>query len=152
MTADIVLDNLKSAFEEYNVDNYMRCFADTSVRQYEFIPSQETQAAYAAVFSRWNLDAERQYFVHLGPPTTGTASLSLTQQSIVSSSDSVTYMFSYSLFFPHSRSNVPQQVSGTMQLSLGTDNQRLWSIYRWQDFKTGKDSTWSYWKAVFSGS
>lgn len=152
MTPDIVLDNLKSAFTEYNVDNYMRCFVDTAVRQYEFIPSQETQANYAGVFSHWNLEAERQYFVHLGPATTGTPSLSLITQSSVVSSDSVTYLISYSLYFPHSRSNVPQQVSGNMQISLGTDNQRLWSIYRWQDFKATRDSTWSYWKAVFSGS
>ena len=152
VTAEIVLDNLKSAFAEYNVDNYMRCFVDTAVRQYEFIPSQETQANYAGVFSHWNLESERQYFVHLGTPATGTPSLGLTLQSIVSSSDSVTYVYSYTLNFPHHRPNVPQQVSGTMQLSLGADNQRLWSIYRWQDFKATRDSTWSYWKAVFSGS
>lgn len=152
MTAEIVLDNLKSAFDEYNVDNYMRCFVDTAVRQYEFIPSQEAQANYAGVFSHWNLEAERQYFVHLGPPTTGTPLLSDTLQSSVVSSDSVTYVYSYSLFFPHHRSNVPQLVSGNMQISLGMDNQGLWSIYRWQDFKVGQDSTWSYWKAVFSGS
>lgn len=152
VTPDIVLANLRSAVGEYNVDNYMRCFVDTTVHTYEFIPSQEAEASYPTVFSRWSLDAERQYFVRLGLPTNGTPTLSLTTRNSAVSSDSVTYLLSYTFFFPHHRTDVPQVVRGNMQLTLGADNQRRWSIYRWQDFKTLSDSTWSIWKAVFSGS
>ena len=148
-TADIVLNNLTSAIAEYNVDNYMRCFTDTAVRPFEFIPSQETQANYAGIFNRWDLEAERQYFVRLGTPS-GTPSLSLSVQSRVVNSDAVTYLMSYTLVFAHRRTDVPRLVRGNMQIFLGADSLRRWSIYRWQDFKTMRDSTWSYWKAVFS--
>ena len=152
VTADIVIDNLKSAIAEYNVDNYIRCFVDTAARPYEFIASQEIQGNYPGVFSHWTLENERQYYVRMGQPAGGAPYLSDSTLSSIVGSDSVMYLMSYTLFFPHTRTDIPKVVQGNMQLSLGVNNQGLWSIYRWQDFKTVSNSTWSLWKAVFSGS
>jgi hypothetical protein len=153
VSPDIVLSNLEAAIRDYNVDNYIRCFSDPAVRPYEFVPSQGVRANYPGLFSQWTLESERRYFLNLGTPKGGSPSLSFSnQQSLTVSSDSVIYNMNYILIFPHHRPNVPQSVQGNMQISIGSDNQHRWSIYRWQDFKTATDSTWSYWKAVFSGS
>lgn len=150
---EIVINNLQFAVQEFNIDNYMRCFSDPLWRQYEFIASQEARANYPSVFSQWNLESERRYFQNLGTPGSASPYLTFTnQQTLTVSSDSVIYNMNYTLFFPHRRTNVPQLVQGNMQIHLGTDSQRRWSIYQWQDFKTTSDSTWSYWKGAFSGS
>jgi hypothetical protein len=152
-TYDIVLRNLQFAFAEDNVDNYMRCFMDSTVRRYEFIPAPEARARFPSIFSQWSLESERRYFQNLGLPSNGAPSLTFPNQApIFTGADSVIYNLNYTLFYPHKRDGVPQAVQGNMQLYLGTDTRKLWSIYRWQDSRTTTDSTWSYWKAVFSGS
>jgi hypothetical protein len=150
---DLVLRNLQFAVSEYNVDNYMRCFVDSAYRRYEFIPAPEARARFANIFNTWSLESERRYFQNLGAPSIGAPSLTFPSQApIYTGSDSVIYNLNYTLYFPHRKAGIPQVVQGNMQLYLGVDPRRLWSIYRWQDSRTTTDSTWSYWKAVFSGS
>ena len=149
-----VLSNLQFAVSEDNVNNYVLCFADPTDRPFEFIAAQETRARFPTVFDQWNLESERRYFQNLGAPANAIPSLTLHNQSaIYVGSDSVIYNTNYTLFFPHRRAGIPQVVQGNMQVYLGLDSQRrFWSIYRWQDSRTTSDSTWSYLKAVFSGS
>lgn len=150
---DIVLRNLQFAFAENNVDNYLRCFVDSTYRRYEFLPAAEARARFASIFNQWSLESERRYFQNLGAPSNGVPSLTFPNQPpVYTGTDSVIYNLNYTLFFPHRREGIPQAVQGNMQLYLGVDPRRLWSIYRWQDSRTTTDSTWSYWKAVFSGS
>lgn len=154
VSADIVLENLKKSVTESNADNYFRCFSDIATgRAYFFLPSVEISAQYSSVFSSWTPEQERMYFQNLGEPLNGTPYLTFANPSTLSvSSDSVVYSMDYKFFYPHRRSGVTQLVQGNMQMFIGANSQRLWSIYRWQDNKTVSDSTWSYWKAVFSGS
>ncbi len=155
VTADIVLENLKNSIAQNNTDNYVRCFVDstTSPRTYIFVPSVEINAQYSSVFSSWTSDNERHYFQNFGLPLNGTPYLTFSGTTTLAvSSDSVVYSMNYSFFFPHRRAGIAQSVKGNMQLYIGANSQRIWSIYRWQDNKTDSDSTWSYWKAVFSGS
>lgn len=152
ITPETVLRNFQYAIQEYNIDNYMRCFVDPAFRSFDFISSQEVRANFASVFDQWNLESERRYFQNLGTPVDGTPLLTFSSQQIMSvSSDSVTYNMNYLLFFPHRKVNTPTVVQGNMQLSLKVDLQHRWSIYRWEDFKTTTDSTWSILKAVLSG-
>ena len=153
VSPEIVLANLTSAIRDDNVDNYIRCFSDPASRTYEFIPSQAVRANYPGLFSQWNLESERRYLLNLGTPKYTSPSLAFTnEQTLTVTSDSVIYNMNYMLTFPHNRANVPRTVQGNMQISIGSDAQHKWSIYRWQDFQTVSDSTWSYWKAIFSGS
>lgn len=153
VSPEIVLANLGSAIHDYNVDNYIRCFSDPTSRTYEFVPSQAVRAHYPGLFTQWNLESERRYLLNMGTPKNSPPSVTFTnQQTITVSSDSVIYNMNYTFTFPHNRANIPQIVQGNMQISIGSDAQHRWSIYRWQDFQTVSDSTWSYWKAVFSGS
>lgn len=155
VTADIVLENFKNAIRESNPDNYVRCFSDTtaSSREYIFIPSVEISAQYSSVFAAWTREDERFYFQNIGQPQNGTPYITFSSmQPMAVSSDSVVYSMDYTVFYPHRRDGVTQLVQGNMQVFIGANSQRVWSIYRWQDNKTVSDSTWSYWKAVFSGS
>jgi len=140
-----VLRNLKSSIAEYNIDNYITCLVDSSVRPFVFVPS-----SYYAVFNSWGIESERQYFLNLGAPAAGTPpSLTLTMQDSTVTADSVRYSMSYRLFFPHHRSDVAKTVIGNMQLYLLRESHGLWFIYRWEDSRTTTDSTWSYLKASF---
>jgi len=150
---DVVLRNLQFAIVEKNVNNYTRCFADTSVRPFVFNAAEDARRGFADVMSHWDLDAEYRYFRNLKEVTAGLPSLSLPDKPpTFVSSDSVVYDLDYTLYFPHVRTGVPKLVRGNMQLYIGADDQHRWAIYYWRDSKTTSDSTWSYLKAVFSGS
>lgn len=153
VSAEIVLQNLKYAIAEANVDNYVRCLSSsTTLRPYEFVPSTEAASTYASIFQTWTTDDERIYFRNLGTPSQGTPFLVFDNQQLVfSSSDSVIFNMNYQFFYPHQSQSEPQFVRGNMQLHLSADAQERWSIYRWQDSKIPQDSlpTWSFLKAKF---
>lgn len=143
ISADIVLRNFRFSIIEHNVVNYMNCFADTSFRQYVFIPS-----TLSGIFSDWDLESERQYFLNLGAPQVNilpVLTLSVTDSSF--SSDSASYTINYSLYYPHRRTDLTQLVRGNMRCFIGRNAQGLWYMYRWEDSRTTTDSTWSYLKA-----
>ena len=152
---EIVLDNFRAAIEQDNADNYVRSFSDTSgsLPAYRFVPSTQAAARYPGVFHDWGVPEERNYFLNLGKPVNGTPRFDTTGTPTISvGTDSVTYTITYTLYYPHSREGVPQFVRGQMQLDMKPDNHGLWYITAWRDYKTTTDSTWSYLKAVFSGS
>lgn len=149
-TADIVLTNFKNAIEEYNVDNYIKCFVDPnfSDRKYKFVASAEA-GIDRTIFEDWSLESERQYITNLGKPSFTNAKLILTLKGeTVVATDSVIYNFDYSLDYPHSNQNYI--VVGNLRFYIGADRNRNWSIYKWEDYKTTSSTTWSYLKAVFS--
>jgi hypothetical protein len=150
----IVITNFKNAIEDYNVDNYIKCFVDTSFsdKHFEFVHSLET-GIDRSLFYGWNLESEHHYLINLGKPPYGIAGLILTnERSINVTSDSVIYNYDYSLTYPHGNPNFPTSFSGNLQFYLSVDRNRTnWSIYKWLDFKTGSAYTWSYLKAVFIG-
>lgn len=145
----IVMSNLRTAIFENNVENYLRCFSDTSVRTYLFVPSPEEQIK----FSQWDLDAERRYFVAMGSALRPGAAMSLSDSIITRSVSAGTAIYSlhYTLFVPHQEAGVPRLVQGNMDLYFAEDSRvHLWSIYKWVDTKTTSDSTWSYLRAWFN--
>lgn len=149
-TAEIVLINFKNAIEEYNVDNYIKCFVNPnySERTFKFVASAEA-GIDRTIFEDWNLESERQYLTNLGKPSFRSAKLILTPKGeTVVATDSVIYNFDYSLDYPHSNQNY--NVIGNLRFYLGADRNRSWSIYKWEDYKTTSSATWSYLKAVFS--
>lgn len=144
------MQNLKNSVEDYNVDNYIRCFSDPEItnRTFKFIPAAVT-GIDRTIFNNWTIESERQYFINLGKPPFGRASLLLTnRRDVYISSDSVVINYDYSLFYP--RSNQNYNASGNAQFYLSVDKNGNWSIYRWEDFNTTQAITWTYIKAVFS--
>ncbi len=150
-TYDKVLKNLVFAISDKNINNYLSCFVDTTIRPYVFIAAEDARRGYPDVMNGWNLEGEQRYFTNLREATPGIPTLTLPDKPpTFVSSDSVVYDLDYTLSWPHIRSGIPKVVQGTMRLSIGTDGKR-WAIYEWRDSKTTADSTWSYLKAVFSG-
>jgi hypothetical protein len=146
---DIVLRNLTFAISENNVENYMRCFVDTTLRPYEFEPSPEEQSKFVL----WNLESERRYFQNLGASLSGTSSFSdsIYSRNVTSGPPaSAIYFMNYLLYVPHQDSRAPRVVRGNIELYMVEDSLHRWSIYRWVDKKTTADSTWSYLKAWFN--
>jgi hypothetical protein len=127
----------------------MSCFADPlkTAKPFTFIPS----AGYAAQLGDWTLTEERAYFNNLvtGSPN-AFANLDLQEQSPPArSSDSVIYFYNYTLTYDHKVPNFPTTAQGSLQFSVGPGNDGTWSIYRWADFKTVTDTTWSLFKLKF---
>ncbi len=142
-----VLFNFQLAYKNHDPDNYIRCFSDslTSGRKFVYTPSTGN---FQGIFVSWSLDDERRYFQNLGTPSGGTPFISFSDSQWVNSSSSSTEFTSgYVFFYPHLRSDLPRSVTGFIHLYLAQDSQRRWSIYRWDDFRTTTDSTWSYLKA-----
>lgn len=150
VTPDIVIQNLKSSIEDYNIDNYIRCLSAYEVtnKTFKFIPAAVT-GIDRAIFDNWTIESERQYLTNLGKPAYGRASLTLTnRQDIYVSSDSIIVNYNYSLFYP--RTNQNYNASGNLQFYISVDKNGNWSIYRWEDFNTTQAITWTYIKAIFS--
>ena len=152
---DIVLENLQNAVAERNTENYLRSFVDStySNRRFEFIPTQEAQNQYFSVFSRWSLQSEREYFENLRAQTMPTAfsTLVFSDDRFESlQSDSAVYNANYTVVFQHGRADTPTEVRGNLLFYLAADSRNNWVIYRWIDFKTGSDFSWSELKGRFS--
>ena len=56
----IVLENMKSAFSEKNVENYMACLVDSNAL-FRFIPDDYEASTNTGIFERWNLSFEQNY-------------------------------------------------------------------------------------------
>jgi hypothetical protein len=150
----IVIANLQSAIDQKNVANYASCFADPMKvgRPFLFTPSAEASAQYAGVFSSWSFTQEQSYFQNLVAKSSPAAfsNLLLTLKTSAVTADSVIYSYDYILTFEHNEIGFPKTARGNLQFTLVTDNSNFWTIYRWNDFKTGGDITWSMFKGKFS--
>ncbi len=150
----IVVDNLQSAIDQKSVANYTACFSDAAAggKAFVFIPSAEASAQYGLALAAWGTAQEQAYFQNLiaRSPANAYAGLQLTQKSQLVTADSVIYSYDYTFTFEHSEPGFPKVAQGNLQFALAPDASNRWSIYRWIDFKTGSDITWSMFKGKFS--
>jgi hypothetical protein len=150
----IVIDNLQNAIDQKSVANYTACFADagTGGQAFLFVPSAEASAQYGPAFISWGSAQEQAYFQNLIARSASSAgsSLQLVQKSQLVTADSVLYSYDYTFIFEHGEAGFPKTARGNLQFALAPDAGNRWSIYRWMDFKTGSDITWSMFKGKFS--
>jgi hypothetical protein len=150
----IVIDNLQSAIDQKNVANYAGCFSDAGAggQTFVFVPSAEASAQYGLALGSWGIAQEQAYFQNLiaRSASNAFANLQLVQKSQLVTADSVIYSYDYTLTFEHSEAGFPKTARGNLQFALAPDAGNRWSIYRWIDFKTGNDITWSMFKGKFS--
>ena len=153
---DVLIENFQAAIAEKNSVNYLQCLADPSRggQTYEFVPASSAAALYANVFMSWNRDAERQYFLNLVAKASSNpaaySNLVLSHAASIIGSDSAVYTFDYTLTFDHNDPTISTTASGTMQLVMGPDKTNAWVIYRWTDFKSTSEVTWSHFKGKFA--
>jgi len=149
-----VISNLQSAVAQKSVPNYVQCLADQSAggRTFVFIPSSEGTALYASLFRSWTTTDEQAYYQNLTTRTTpaSLSQLDLTQKSQSLAADSALLEYDYTLTFENTMAGFPSRASGDVQFALQRSASNIWTIYRWTDFKTTGDITWSLFKGKFS--
>ena len=149
-TPEIVLENLSFAILEKNSENYLKCFA---ISNYKYIPDSKSQLTWGELFINWNRQSEKNYLDILISNTnnSSTSALFLDNKNFtLINSDSATFNAEYIVVFQH-RLNFPKSAVGNITLYLSADENNLFNISRWEDFRQNDtDYTWSELKANFS--
>ncbi len=157
-SANIVINNFVNAVEEKNPENYSACFPELSDEDlfFEFVPSSEANSRFPELFSDWNSQTERSYFISLtsGLGEDAVSELKLNDDRFeILMPDSAVYVADYYFYVEHSQTSISKEFAGTMQLTLAPDDNQLWSVRRWIDAVNPEDTietTWSILKANFS--
>lgn len=153
VTPYIVISNLIYAINEKDVNNYLKCFVDTSYTTKRFVYTADiTSQIQYPIFSNWTLSNEKTYFNNLLSLTGSNFSyLYLSNENWNNYSDSAVYDADYLLRFDHQKTNVATALNGKLRFIIVIDSKNLWSISRWTDIKlVDTDTTWSVLKANFS--
>jgi hypothetical protein len=150
-TADIVIDNVTYSILEKNSENYNKSISPVN---FEYIPDSRSQQNYKLIFSGWNQFAEKKYLDNLILATNNTSSsvLFLDNNRLTQiTPDSAIYQANYIIVFQHNQANIPKSAKGNLTLSIATDENDLFYIRKWEDFRQNDtDFTWSELKANFS--
>ncbi|MDP1676732.1 MAG: hypothetical protein Q8L88_07665 [Bacteroidota bacterium] len=153
-TKEILFSNFRDAFQQKNTDEYRKLFSDTAThaQRFAFMPSASAGTRYS--FSSWDKSLEDDYFRNIissaGISSSFRFDLISIPKVISYQSDSAKYSLEYLLFVPHNRGGVTQQFVGNGDIYVSPDKNAIWRIYRWVDFETKKDSSWSELKGQFA--
>ena len=153
----IVLENMKSAFREKNVENYMRCLVDSN-ELFKFWPDAYDASNNPGIFERWALSFEQSYInlVFTSIPDDSTSNLNFTGNiNRDDFPDSIQLRTDYTMDLHHILSeSYPRQGKGNVDFWFIRRN-GYWVIKRWEDHETKVDSastrlpSWSTIKANF---
>lgn len=149
-TKEALFSNFQTAIQQKNLTEYEKLFADTVTHKqsFLFVPA----ARYASIFPGWNKSSELDYFRNV-ITAVGSSSIQFgilsAPQILTYQSDSAVYTIQYSLFVPHNKPGVTTQFTGRSELYMSPNKNNIWMIYRWADFETMKDSSWSELKGQF---
>lgn len=152
---DIVFINLQIAVREKNVENYIRCFVDTtrSNQRFTFVPDQRAVTNHLGVFDFWQLEDERLYLTRLfqATPNDSTRSLAFTTERRIEGATQATFNQIYVIRVRHTHQgeSIPTVYGGQSNFLLEKNDTGDWAIFRWEDFTNGVDPSWSELKASF---
>ena len=150
-TPELVIDNISFSVQEKNSDNYIKCVSPIG---FQYVPDSKSQLIYGSLFVGWNSTSEKKYFDNLVGATEVTASSVLfldNKNFTLISSDSATFNARYIIVFQHRISNIPKSAEGNVTMYLSTDENNLFYISRWEDYRINDtDFTWSELRANFS--
>ncbi|HEY6953143.1 MAG TPA: hypothetical protein VI758_12120 [Bacteroidota bacterium] len=157
VVASDVFDNMRSAFQDQNPENYLKSFSDSATfgRTFVFDASPQARSQYFGVFIAWTKQSEQEYFTNMNAKILAgkAAGLSFTTLSAVSEqSDSAQYDAEYLLTVPHSQAGIPTVFQGRAQFFLIRNSlNSTWSIWHWVDFRDAQnDPGWSDLKGAFA--
>ena len=154
-TPEQLFENLKNSVSTKNPKEYLNFFADTinSIKAFKFNPYQKALLQYPSIFAMWNLTSEERYFSSLVLKMNSSSSPFLSFENwrwTKFQSDSALFEADYNLFFPHKETGMTTSFKGRTHLYLIPSKSKNWVCYRWDDFETSKDSSWSLCKGYFS--
>jgi hypothetical protein len=136
---------------EKNSENYSK---NLSTEQYVYVPDSKSQLNYSEIFKNWNALSEKRYIEnlisHTSPSSSSVLFLDNRNYTLITS-DSALFSAQYIVVFQHDVSNIPKSAKGNVTLYISTDQNQLFYISRWEDFRQNDtDFTWSELKANFS--
>jgi len=146
---EMVISNLKNAFLDKNVVNYIKCFVDSnySKKRYTFSASSEALALFQIFSEGWGLREERIYFSNMitKVPQDFPIALSLSNENFSSlGGDSLVYSATYFINLPiQSGGSLPQNYEGNLEFKMLRDSKSEWVIYFWKDTKSQTLPSWS---------
>ncbi len=146
-TPEQVIENIQSAIEGLNTQNYRRSLDDDFV----FQPTATAEAS-DPIWAGWGPTEEEQYFstIVAAIPQPGDQRLELNDQTFTIVDDRISILdATYVLVFPHNRTGVPQTVQGRLSWEISQGDDGLWSVTRWVDSEIGSEPSWSDLKASF---
>ncbi len=147
-TPALVVENIRNAIAELNVQNYRRSLADDMV----FRPSA-TAGAATPLFTGWGTGDEERYFSTLVASADPTAEHELRIDGTPTPQSQTEYVLDgvYVLDIMHTRSEVARRVQGRLLWVIVQDQDGLWRLKEWTDQELSASvPTWSALKAAFS--
>ncbi len=152
-----VLENMKSAFREKNVENYLKCLVDSN-QLFTFFPDAYEASNNPGIFEQWGLGHEQSYINKLFTSLPDDSTRKLTFAPDFERDDKLDSVFislDYTLEIHHVLQNsYPTRAQGRADFWFIRRN-GYWVIKRWEDHETIVDTTslrlpsWSTVKSSF---
>ncbi len=139
----ILLINLQTAIAQGEVQNYLRCFNQDSLR---FFPAANLINNHENVWQNWSILDEQAYFenVQANLSVSSGNSLVLEETDLQDvSADSLKYVGDYVLRINHADTSLTTLFRGQLQLVVKINPFNEWEIHRWTDIEIYRDSSWS---------
>lgn len=151
---EVVLSNLKNAIANRNLENYMKCLADSlpGGKKFRFVADPTSQIQNPGLFDRWTLASEKRYanylFSQIPKDSTAHLDFKVTKEYILQ--DTTFFQGDYTLSVHHKldKKQYPRQAVGRAEFHL-CQVQGEWFIFYWEDRGNGKEPSWSDVKAAF---
>jgi len=152
---EIVMENLKSAMNEGNGTNYLRCLAKDPTltgQVFQFEADQATILKNPGVFENWDFQNESNYINLLFSKVSKDSLISLffdrSEEGPISQ-DTVVCIREYNLSVPHTMASdqYPRRMKGRGEFHLSRKNDGDWVIHFWRDTAIEDYPSWSDLKA-----
>ena len=147
------IDNFIASYGDKTIYDYSNCFSDSlfTGKGFTFVASSEAASQYPSLSQGWNLNSEERYFQNIVAASQDVPiNVILSNSSFSQQGDSLIYAASYSITVPFTDQNITNNYSGDLIFYITQDNNLIWRIYYWQDFKTSNSPSWSELKGRFS--
>ena len=147
-TPDILFENLKAAFKEGVVENYLACLVDNATLNKEFVFQASSTALnkYSAL-TNWSLNLERLYFTNIVSLAENKQMILLLENgSGIVQGDSALFSFDYTISVPFETN----QFEGSAEFTIFLDNRNQWFITRWRDIEKSNKQSWSELKGKYN--
>jgi hypothetical protein len=152
-TREDLINNFIASYGSRTVYDYTNCFSDSlfTGKGFTFVATGEAASQYPSLSQGWNLNSEERYFKNIVAASQDIPiNVILSNSSFSQQGDSLIYTASYSITVPFTDPNITNNYSGDLTFYIIQDNNLIYRIYYWQDFKTSDSPSWSELKGRFS--
>jgi hypothetical protein len=150
---ETLIENFIASYNNKTIYDYLNCFSDSlfTGKGFTFVASSEAASQYPALSQGWDLNSEERYFKNIDAASQDIPiNVILSNSSFSQQGDSLIYTASYSVTVPFTDPEITNNYSGDLIFYIIQDNNLIFRIYYWQDFKTGDLPSWSELKGRFS--